>query len=271
MTSGLSAPLVGPIQFRSLIAQLNPVEIASFINNVNPEIIVDALNCYFIHGASNKETTNHNDICNDVESSIIESRDQLPSKHIVFKLDALPSGLIGACGSYLDQRSYARLSTANRDIYLGCNTPSTLKQVPLPYRSQAMQEPLHFPAVSSTNTLVVDVDCENGKEFPLSVHEMQVIASQIATLTRLESLNLRIVNSEFIRMIANHETTNQRVNSLSVLSWEDYEGARDRFVPSITAFRHIQFLWVRMLWEERPSADDSRVDISLDFIFFSPL
>ena len=52
--------MIGPIQFRNLIAQLKPTEIKSFINNVNPEILIDALSSYFIHGARdrNKEVIN---------------------------------------------------------------------------------------------------------------------------------------------------------------------------------------------------------------------
>ena len=259
MTTDLSAPLIGPIHFRSLISQLNPVEITSFIKTVNPEILIDALSCYFIHGSPNKEKIKHNEICNDVVSSIIESRDQLPSKQIVFKLDALPSGLIGACGSYLDQRSYARLSTTNRNIYLGCNTPSTLKTVTLHYRSEAMHEMLDFPAISSAKTLVLDIRPNANKEYPLLDDEMHFIASQIAKLTRLKSLNVRIVNSEFMRIIASHETTNQRVNYLSALLWEDNDGASDRFISSITAFKHIQFLRVCILGQRRPLDDDSMI------------
>ena len=180
------------------------------------------------------------------------------SKPIILKLDALPSGLVGACASYLDQISYARLSSVNRDIYLASNTPNTLRQVTLHYRSNPTHEMLNFPAISSAHTLVLDVDFKDGEEFPISVDEMHVIASQIAKMTRLQTLDLRFVNSEFIGIIASHEVTNQRINSLSVCLWEDDEGARDRFISSITAFKQIQFFKVGgSLWEERPLSDDS--------------
>ena len=251
MTTGLSAPLIGRIQFSSLVSQLSPTEITSFIKNVNPRILIDALSCYFIDGVANIERIKQNHICNDVISSIIESRDPLPSKPIILTLDALPSGLIGAFGSYLDQISYARLSSVNRDIYLASNTPNTLRQVTLRYRSNPMHEILHFPAISSAD------DFKDGEGFPISVDEMHVIASHIAKMPLLQSLDLRSVNSEFIGIIASHETTNQRVNSLSVCLWEDDEGARDRFTASITAFKHIRFLRLFQLWEEPPLADDS--------------
>ena len=155
MATKSSAPLIGPIQFGSLIAQLNPAEITSFINNVNPEILNDALSCYFIHGAheSKKERMEHTDICNAVASSIIESRKHLPAEPMLFQLDALPSGLVGACGSYLDPMSYARLSTVNRDIYLSLNTQSTLLEITVPYLSPAAYGMLHCSTISNAHAL----------------------------------------------------------------------------------------------------------------------
>ena len=87
---------------------------------------------------------------------------------------------------------------------------------------------------------------------------MHVIASQIAKMSRLHSLELCEINSEFIGIIASHETTNQSINSLSVMAWELDEGALDRFISSITAFKHIQYLSLHGLWEYPPLSDDSK-------------
>ena len=260
MATTLSAPVIRPIQFRSLIALLNPAEIKSFINNVNPEIVIAALSSYFIHGAraSSKERMEHNDICNGVVSSIIESRKHRPVHPVLFQLDALPSGLIGACGSYLDQMSYARLSTANRDIYLALNTPGTLRQITVPYLSPAAYNMLHCSAISNANTLSFGPYGIDDKESGMSLNGMHVIASQIAKMSRLHSLELCTINSEFIGIIANHETTNQRINSLSVCLWSGDDAVQNRFISSITAFKHIQYLSLRGLREYPPLADDSK-------------
>ena len=257
MATKSSAPLIGPIQFRNLIAQLNSTEITTFINNINPEIFIDALSCYFIHGArvSNEERMKRNDICNDVVSSIIESRDHQPADPMVFQLDALPCGLIGACGSYLDQMSYARLSTTNRDIYLASNTPGTLKEVTVPYLSPAVYNILNCSTISNAQTLSFELYHGNDKESGMSADGMHIIASQIAKMSRLHSLELCELNSKFIGIIANHEATNQRINSLTVY----HEGARGRFISSIAAFKHIQYLRVHGLWQDPHSADNSKI------------
>ena len=260
MAVNSSAGLIEPIQFRSLIAQLNPTETTSFINNVNPETLIDALSCYFIHAAraSNKGGMEHNNILNGVVSSIIESRKHPPSDPMLFQLDALPSGLIGACGSYLDQKSYARLCTVNRDIYLALSTPGTLRQVAVPYLSPAAYGMMNCSTISNAHTLAFGYYRGADKESGISLDGMHVIASQIAKMSRLHSLELCEINSEFIGIIASHETTNQSINSLSVMAWELDEGALDRFISSITAFKHIQYLSVHGLWEYPPLSDDSK-------------
>ena len=253
MPNILAAPLIRPIQFGSLIAQLTAVEITSFINNVNREILIDALSCYFIHAAraSNKERMEHNDIFNGAVSSIIESRNHQEAIPMLLQLDALPSGLIGACGSYLEQRSYARLSTTNRYIYLGCNTPSTLKEVTVRYLSPAVYQIFNCSTISNARTLRFKSGYGRDKEPYMSIDGMRIVASQIAKMSHLQSLDLCKMNSEFIKKIANHKTTNQSVSSLAVyLCKQNGQAGRERVISSISAFKHIQYLRVHGLLQD---------------------
>ena len=43
------------------------------------------------------------------------------------------------------------------------------------------------------------------------------------------------------------------------MAWERDEGARDRFISSITAFKHIQYLSMYHFWVEPHLADDSKI------------
>ena len=96
-------------------------------------------------------------------------------------------------------------------------------------------------------TLKVPLKHDDSDELAISTNKMNIIASQIAKMPRLQSLDLNDVNAKFIGIIANHETTNQCIKSLSVTSWESErtendEDPYDELVASITAFKQLQFL-----------------------------
>ena len=110
------------VQFRSLAAQLTPPETTSFIEDVAdsnpPQMIIDALFSYFMHGLPIKDNGADYDQCTESISSIIQLRKSQPEDPLPIKFDALPMCVIGNCGSYLDYKSYGRLSTLNDELMM---------------------------------------------------------------------------------------------------------------------------------------------------------
>lgn len=250
----LKMVLAKAIQFSSLAAQLDLVEKRSFLIDVldsNPQMIIDALSSYFMHSLAIAGM--QPDQCIKSISTIIQCRSSQSDEQNAKGFDALPSCVVGFCASFLDQNSYASLSTCNRSSYLGCNTPITLRQLNVNYWYDSQHPLLDFSAFPNANQLLLDVGVGEGEESVLSLERMNIIASQIARMPRLESLDITEIDCQFIEIIASHEATNQHTKSLVVKLWEDDEGAYDRFISSITTFKHIQFLDV--LIDEPPLTD----------------
>ena len=257
--------LTKAIQFSSLAAQLRHSETISFIRKVaksNPQMIMDALSSYFMHRLPINDNIIHNDQCIQSISDIIQSRESQYEMQIHSNLDTLPKSAIGACASFLDYKSYGRLSCVNRAVYLGCNSPLMLSDLFVDYQSSSDHQLLNLSKFPFANWLGLNVARKKGNQSVLSTERMHIIASQIAKMPRLRALNLwGIESSEFIQIIANHEATNQRITSLSASLfnlWERKVGAYDRFISSITAFRHIEYL--RLSVDDRPhSVQDRKV------------
>ena len=239
--------LAKAIQFNSLAAQLTPIETASFIKDAadsNPQMIMNALSTHFMHKQPIKDNVNYHAQCIVALSTIIQLREDEPHEQSWTKLDALPPGVIGACATYLDQKSYGRLSAVNRAMYSECNSPNLLQELSVRYKSPSDHQLLDFSdfPFAKKLTLVVDlVDAEIDK-IVLNAPRMRVIASQIANMPVLQSLDLSEANAEFVGIIANHETTNQRTQSLSVAHWESDDAAFDRFIAAFSKFKHLQCL-----------------------------
>ena len=273
LCSDLIMSLMKVIRFSSLAAQLTPSETISFITKAaksNPQMIIDALSSYFMHRLPINDNIIHNDQCIESISNIIQSRDSQIEIQMCSKLDALPKNAIGACASFLDQKSYGRLSCVNRAVYLGCNSPNMLRDLfvnyrsPTDHRSPTDIQSLQLSKFPFANWLKLDAEHNKHHQSVLSIESMNIIASQIAKMPRLNSLNLlNIGSSEFIQIIANHESTNQRIKSLSAILFNRLghkAGALSQFVSSITAFRHIEYL--RLIIDDRPlSAEDKDMKV----------
>ena len=270
--------LVQAIKFRDLLAQLSSIETLSFVTDLassDPQLIIRALTSRFICQSRSSDDDTENQNCNDILSKIIQSRDSDDNKSCDEKLDTLPRRVIGICSSFLDQTSYAALSVTNRSIYLGSNTPILLQELTVKYKSDSDHGLLDICKFQFAKKFILkvplkDEDSRICDDLAISRYKMKIIASQIAKMSRLQALDLSDVHAEFIAIIANHETTNQRTKSLSVTLWEseigDYDDEPyDRFVSSITDFKQLQFLKFRNQNDLNPDRydDDEMMNRSL--------
>ena len=186
-----------------------------------------------------------------------------PEEQACTKIDELPTGIIGLCGSFLDQDSYGQLSNVNRAIYLGCNSPNTLRELEVEYQFPSDHQSLDFSVFPFARELTLRMNFIDRHGPYISTGRMNLIASQIANMSRLESLHLPGVSSEFIKIIGNHETTNQRIASLTANLDSPpryYEEAYKPFVASLAAFQHIEILRLHMNCGGE-SADDSTIKL----------
>ena len=247
--------LAPAIEFRWLVAQLRKTETKIFITDFiasNPELMTQALGALFINNAKHQTTTDALNVqCNKTISTIIQSRDSNDADVEVVKFESLPRRLIGHCASFLDQKSYGTVCRCNRAVYLGCNTPSMLTEVSVEYIAHSDKLPLdlsRFPF--ATNLKIID-KCDIGDdnffgESGKSIAVETIIASQIAKMTRLQSLDLSQIDwgTSFLGIIANHQETTQRTKYLSLES--EWEFDVDEFIGNITAFKHLEFLKVKL-------------------------
>ena len=268
--------LAQAIKFRNLAAQLSPAETRSFVTELalsNPELIIQSLSSRFIHQSRRSEESVANTECNNILSTIIQSRDSDDSELCDNKLDTLPRRVIGICASFLDQASYAALSSTNRSTYLGCNTPILLQELTVKYLSDSSHVCLDISTFPFAKKLTLKVPPENDGIYGMgiSTEKRNIIASQIAKMPRLQSLdlsNLSDMNAELIGIISSHEATNQRTKALFVALRGSQDDPFDRFISSITSFKHIQFLklWIgidRLVLHEESQARLTRALVEL--------
>ena len=259
--------LVQAIKFRALVAQLSDTDTQSFVTNLalcDPQLIIRSLTSRFICQSRSSDDDTENKKCNDILSTIIQSRDSDDNKSCDDKLDTLPRRVIGICSSFLDQTSYAALSVANRSTYLGSNSPILLQELTVQYKYDSHHSLLDVSTFQFTKKLTLRVPLKLStfsEDMAISTDKMSIIASQIARMPRIQSLDLSDVNAEFIGIIANLETTNQRIKSLSVTLWESESGENneepfDRLSATITAFKQLQFLKFRDHNDLNPDAYD---------------
>ena len=245
--------LAPAIEFRWLAAQLTETETKIFITDFtasNPELMTQALGALLINHAKHQTTTDALNVqCNKTISTIIQSRDSNDADVQAVKLDSMPRRLIAHCASFLDQKTYGILSICSRAVYLGCNTPSKLTQVNVTYICGPNKLPLDLSRFPFATNLKITEKC--GLDYDEcffdasgeSISDQTIIASQIAKMTRLQSLDLSQIDwcTRFLGLIANHQETIQRTEYLSVESEFD-DDDNDQFIATITAFKHLKFL-----------------------------
>ena len=259
-------PLTKAIEFSSLAGQLLPSERVSFVKDValcHPEMMIDALSSYFTHIASNHKNVRLNNQFIKSIATIIQSRDSQSEsdEDTPMTFDALPRRLIGVCSSFLDQKSYSQLSSVNREVFLGCNTPIMLHEIKVAFDLPSDHKSFDFsafPFARKLNLDVLPIDGDDDEdECPESVARMNLIASQICEMPRLVSLECN--SASMIRIIANSDTTNQRTRFLSVDVWADDQEEFNRYISSMSSFKHIEFL--KFNFQEMPEPSTSAVDM----------
>ena len=114
------------------------------------------------------------------------------------------------------------------------------------YKTAVDHRLFNFSSFPFVKMLVLRVDISFDESL-LSVERMNVIASQISKMSQLQSLILLEVDAEFVGIIANHEEVNKGTKCLYVEQQQTGRGALDRFLSSITSFKHLQFLKVFMM------------------------
>ena len=267
------------IEFRSLAAQLTETETKIFITDFtasNPQLMTQALGALLINNAKHQNPTDTINVqCNKTISTIIQSRDSDDDDFQAVQLDSMPRRIIGHCACFLDQKSYGILSICNRAVYLGCNTPSKLTEVSFEYISHSDKLPVdlrRFPFATSLrirdeqNRSVDDYFFDASDE---SIAFQRIIASQIAKMTRLQSLDLSEIDwsTKFLAIIANHQETIQRIKYLSVGS--EFEDDNEQLIANIAAFKHLEFLKVKgegsFEWNIKPLIEMCRNLKGLDF------
>ena len=233
--------LIPAIQFNDLAAQLTVEETKQFIGDLavsHPQLIIQLLSTRFIRQSTVRNNEALNAHCNGLISAIIQSRVGDRGKSGVNAFHELPRMLIGHCGSFLDQRSYKALSLCNRATYLGTNSPIMLKELDVRYPFSV--DLASFPMASKLTLRISKFRrSSKGKKVttprPRLVKKVRIIASGIAKMPRLQSLDLNALGSdhELIEIIANHERTNQNVRCVSL---------HCDTVSSLKAFKSLEFL-----------------------------
>ena len=244
--------LVQAIEFRNLAAQLTTEEKKSFLNKLalsEPQLIIELLYSGFVCQSPSDAGESYNAHCNDMISIIIQSRDSVDTDEDALSLDKLPRSLIGLCASYLEQGSYASLSVSNRAIFLGCNTPNMLQEIYVEYNRLSDHQSLNFCTFffAQKLSLCIEEDLGASGAIPPSVftaERIPVIASQIAKMPRLQSMVLYNTVARFIEIIANDETTKQRIKALSLDIYD--QPIHDQILLSVTAFERLQYLKLYM-------------------------
>ena len=238
--------LVEAIEFRNFAAQLTVKETQLFISKLalsNPQLIIESLYTRFVQQPSNQVDSVPCAHCNEVISSIIQSRDSENTDEDNVSLDTLPRCLIGFCASYLEQGSYVALSVCNRSTFLGCHAPIMLQELSVYYHFPSDHQLLDFAAFQFVNKLTLTACRElSGDESYFSMDRMNLIAAQISKMSRLRSLDLSKMDWNLIAFISNLEPTIQRTKSVTVCVRDDDE--YDQFISTIVEFKHLEFLRV---------------------------
>eukprot|EP01083_Nonionella_stella_P034083 93312_1 len=136
------------ILFRYLSSQLKDDErdnlIQAVIARFGAERILSFIFNHFL--LQYNQTKQHHDDLSSVTqmiSNILDSRkpstanpspnndDMTNTANPQISMDAMPSAMIGECASYLPLTDYLYFAKCSRKTYIGCNSPSTLRTLPL--------------------------------------------------------------------------------------------------------------------------------------------
>ena len=234
--------LVPAIEFRNLWAQLSAKETLKFTIHLivsHPHLLIELLSYRFINQSKRSTEDPLHSHCIGAISSIILSRDKSDTKSDVAKFDALPLRIIGLCSAYLDQKSNRRLSVCSRSIYLGANSPVMLQHFDLEYAFKFNCPPVDISLFPMVNNLALRINSE-------SVAIIKYVASKIAKMSRLQSLDLRRLDEEATMLIAQHKAINTMVQCVSI----HYQS-----ISALYEFQNLQFLHLEIEDEEATATD----------------
>eukprot|EP01083_Nonionella_stella_P074705 202761_1 len=132
------ASIAEALKFRILSSKLDDTEfnafILEFIRRCGRNILVTSLFNQF-HTSNTTENANRQALqtCIGVIKQIMESRKRKPNtlSQTQITIHSLSPELIGELSSYLCQKDNCAFSVVNRAIYIGCNTPNTLRSLDL--------------------------------------------------------------------------------------------------------------------------------------------
>eukprot|EP01083_Nonionella_stella_P118659 354315_1 len=131
----IMASLDEVIRFRASVDKLTGTEFDQFIltlmQKCGRDIIITSLFTMFTSERNRSSQTL--DTTLNIIKQIIESRKTKPKPANSYEItmQSLPSALIGNLASYLYFTDYESFQTVNRTVYIGCNTPNTLRRLDL--------------------------------------------------------------------------------------------------------------------------------------------
>ena len=125
------------VKFQYLVHKLTDSEVNQFSVSLVARLGRNAIlspfcNQFYVKPTKNNDITQI-DCAMDIVNGIIMSRSKSISNHssTKIKLDTLPTSIIGEIASYFYQKQYISFSQCNRSIYIGCNSPNTLRRLDL--------------------------------------------------------------------------------------------------------------------------------------------
>eukprot|EP01083_Nonionella_stella_P175089 608756_1 len=131
------------IRFRASVHKLTDTEFHQFIltlvQKCGRDILITSLFTMFTSGCDRSSQSLETTL--NIITQIIESRKTKPKPANAYNItmQSLPSVLVGNLASYLKFPEYRSFQTANRSIYIGCNTPNTIHQTLYDYQSEGFQ------------------------------------------------------------------------------------------------------------------------------------
>ena len=126
----------------------------------------------------------------------------------------------------------------------------------------------YFSAFPFARKLALCGDFDDGTDkSPKSMKRLDLFASRIADMPRLDSreFNSSVMmasnRTSVVQTITKSDTTNQRTRFLAVYVWADDLEEFDKFITSISTFKHIEFLKLDL--EDMPELTTSAVNMAI--------
>eukprot|EP01084_Bolivina_argentea_P053596 98385_1 len=121
------------IKFRHLFKQLNRDECDQFLFKLTGKYGTNFIGSLLFNSWSpNAKSIISNDQMTTIVqmiSNIMQLRDNISNTNN-FKIDTINHQLIGEIASYLSYQDHSKFSECNRAIYIGCNSPNSLQEIP---------------------------------------------------------------------------------------------------------------------------------------------